>query len=97
VKHTPWFEGEIKPIRVGVYRRRRVPFAHIPSQQKTAVHRFALFDGTNWRTEARTIEDAYKADPADISAYQDLPWQGLTEDEAREEARLLQEGVACNS
>lgn len=94
MKHTPWFEGELKPARPGVYRRRRVPFAHVPSQQKPRQSRYALFDGVAWRTEARTIEDACKAE--DVSAYQALEWQGLKEAEAVEAARLLRE-VACLS
>jgi hypothetical protein len=93
MKHTPWFEGESKPVRVGVFRRRRKLHQHIPSQRGDTVHRYALWDGSAWRTEARTIEDAYKAE--DVSAYQSLDWQGLTEAEAAEEARLREE-AACS-
>ena len=93
MKHTPWFEGELKPQRVGVYRRRRKQHEHVTNRIPKTVHRFNLWDGAAWRCEGRTIEDAYKAE--DVSAYQDCEWQGLTEEEAAEEARLRGE-AACS-
>lgn len=94
MKHTPWFEGEIKPQRVGVYRHRRKAHEHVTNRTPKTVQRFNLWDGQAWRTEARSIEDRLQG--RDISAYQDVEWQGLTEEEAAEEARLRAE-ASCLS
>lgn len=86
-KHTPWFEGQIKPTRVGVYRTRREPYAHIPSQRARAGRvRFNYFDGHVWYPGYPTAEEAYRkglkhVEAHDPGAYQDLEWQGLTEAE----------------
>lgn len=94
MKHTPWFEGQLRPQRVGVYRRRRQVHQHVANQPIKHVQRYALRDGAAWRTEGKTIEDANKAE--DVSAYQELPWQGLTEEEAAEEARLRAEATCLS-
>ena len=98
---TPWFEGEVKPIRVGVYRRRRYPHQHVANKPATRIQRFAYFDGQHWYPEHKSVKaalqhgiDALGTD--DVSAYQECEWQGLTEAEAAEAeaARVELEGAS---
>lgn len=64
---TPWFPGHIKPVHVGVYKRRL--------QDKSL--RYSRWSGTVWHLLARTAFDA--ANELNISGSQCLDWRGLTE------------------
>jgi hypothetical protein len=63
--HTPWFDPGVRPVHVGVYRRRW------PGGP------YACWDGERWRADAATPEVAAAHEAA--SRVQDAPWQGLAD------------------
>ncbi len=65
---TPWFPGDVKPARKGVYERK---YPHTT----TLVATFCLWNGRRWFFGNGTLGDAgYEVMP---SAAQSLPWRGL--------------------
>ena len=66
-KLTPWIDGNIKPVRVGVYQR----------NYSCGAPYYSKFDGSFWHCMCSTIETASEA--LHISVCQDLPWRGLAE------------------
>lgn len=64
---TPWFDGEVKPARVGVYQRR------------TYGDYFAywFFDGSVWLTGGTSTPDVARCG-SKHSPEQDREWRGLT-------------------
>lgn len=64
-KVTPWYPGDVKPVRVGVYERDHVHDV-----------RYSYWNGHYWggwakkRTHARNNKDA-------PSALQSIPWRGI--------------------
>lgn len=66
-KLTPWFPGDVKPVRPGVYERKVVVLRRY----------YSRWTGSRWLT----IEDsAQRAAQSNYqSMYQDLPWRGLAE------------------
>ena len=63
---TQWFEGCLKPKRVGVYQRMYLPHTDVL---------FCFFDGDEWRTNGISPCDA--ATKKFGSLWQDEPWRGL--------------------
>lgn len=66
---TNWFPAKVKPVRVGVYRR-RIPGLGI---------RYSWFNGKEWCALAETVEIADR-DCNVKSFYQNLCWLGLAND-----------------
>lgn len=66
-KLTPWYPGDVKPVRIGVYRR------EYPNQK---LPRYCLWDGARWHWCAATTQDA-EGEGEYISANQNLRWRGL--------------------
>lgn len=67
MKLTPWYPGDVKPVRVGVYERLYY------DGERTC---FSRFDGASWRAGWAGIYRA-QDDWWPRSSYQDLPWRGL--------------------
>jgi len=67
MKLTDWIDGDINPVRVGVYQRNYGNNIW-----------FCKWDGKKWMTWNALIDDAFKSKAE--SPYQDLPWRGLAEE-----------------
>lgn len=65
VKPTPWFPGEAKPVREGVYQR----MYHNNSKDI----RYCFWDGELWHAGYPVIETFSRG----IAHYQNLPWRGI--------------------
>lgn len=70
-KLTKWYQGDQKPVRVGVYER------DIKAFGKT----YSKWDGKNWRCIGWSPDDAENWSFAK-SAYQNSPWRGLASNPA---------------
>lgn len=68
-RYTQWFSPDVKPVHVGVYKRRQRHFGIV----------YALWTGTHWRVGHQDKRNASREFV--ISVHQprsnDLPWQGL--------------------
>lgn len=62
-KRTPWFPGDVKPFRVGVYERELFGIW------------FSRWDGRDWRVSNSTTRGANRE--AAVSPLQSTPWRGL--------------------
>lgn len=69
MKMTPWFPGDVKPVRVGVYQR------HYSFEND----RFCHWNGLFWSNNGRTVDIADQFSEVE-SRVQDLPWRGLAEE-----------------
>jgi hypothetical protein len=67
---TPWFDGDVKPARVGVYERR------YPNPNP---NRYSYWNGLWWMFSGATIEGAASVERT-VSTCQDAAWRGLAED-----------------
>ena len=66
---TPLFPGRVKPVRVGVYERKRLDKGFS----------YAYWNGIRWSVNCRTPAFALKF--AHIhSSFQSRPWRGLAEE-----------------
>lgn len=76
-KLTPWFDGSVKPSRIGVY------------MQKDAFGArdgFQHWDGKLWRGWGHTISEARRLKDLEIDfKHQNDPWRGLAEDPNKSE------------
>lgn len=68
---TPWFDGTVKPVRVGLYQRLMFPgFRHV----------YAWWDGKRWsaasifKTEALVLKGSYARNQIHAQ------WRGLAQD-----------------
>jgi hypothetical protein len=68
MKLTPWFPGDVKPVRVGVYERQ-----YFREQLET---RYSYWSGYKWSTWAPTPKGALDLWYT-VGALQDLPWRGV--------------------
>ena len=67
MKITDWYDGEIKPVYVGVYERKsEYGFSH-----------FSYYNGKSWKQMAFTPEKALKLLSDDDSLFQSLKWRGV--------------------
>lgn len=66
MKRTPWFSGDVKPARPGVYEREYL-FAGV---------KFCLWSGREWKRPAETA--AVAGTNRRRSFQQELYWRGLT-------------------
>lgn len=67
---TPWYSGNIKPVRDGVYQRLYAA-DHV---------QYCLFKGEKWGLSGSSVEDALEEiNVLNSSWYQDLKWRGLSE------------------
>lgn len=64
---TPWFPGDLKPVRVGVYERK----------YDTTQTAYCHFDGQNWRFGTTSLHFASDAASKRLSNAQNLPWRGV--------------------
>ena len=70
-KYTPWFSGDVKPARVGVYQR-----LYFTAPKPVYCH----WDGANWgMPEINRARYAPTTNAGGISGHQNKPWRGLTE------------------
>lgn len=65
-KLTPWFAGEVKPVHVGIYKR-RMPIGSLVYSQ---------WDGARWLLGGTTIAIAVRVSDC-RSMVQSIPWRGL--------------------
>ena len=71
MKLTPWFSGDQKPVRVGVYQRKNSEYEHyIPTSH------FSYWDGAAWCASAHDMLLA-RAYSRYVSLSQNLPWRGV--------------------
>lgn len=71
-KLTPWFPGNVKPVRKGVYER---------DWLDGGPQWFSYWDGKNWCFGDETAEGAkYAANMLHTSAHTNFPWRGLAQD-----------------
>ena len=68
MKETPWFDGKVKPVHVGVYKRR----------SRDGVVIYSRWNGDNWCCGGKDFGIAAK-NPYK-SGFQRWPWCGLDED-----------------
>jgi hypothetical protein len=64
-KLTPWFPGDVKPARVGVYEK----------DLDDGVFKFSLWDGRKWRFCRESVGSALRQ--RERSAWQWANWRGL--------------------
>jgi hypothetical protein len=64
---TPWFDGEVHPVRIGVYER-----------DHCGNFSYSYWSGAEWCFGSLTIGGALLNRVP--SRFQDLPWRGLKED-----------------
>ncbi|MFZ6727389.1 hypothetical protein ACO0K2_18000 [Undibacterium sp. MH2W] len=67
MKLTPWIDGDIKPVRVGVYER----------NYGSAGFAYCKWDGKYFFAGKRSIKEADLA--TSDAFFQNLPWRGLAE------------------
>ena len=67
-KETGWYDGEQKPTRVGVYKRK---------YPRVGTVYFCWWDEDKWGFSCVNAESA-KRNGWNISGFQNLPWCGLT-------------------
>jgi hypothetical protein len=67
-KLTPWFPGDAKPYRPGVYERRGF-----------GTCRFSLWDGSMWRWSYDSVSQAASASRV-RARRQNCDWRGLAEE-----------------
>ena len=70
-KTTPWFSGNVKPVRDGVYER------DYGGKGEPAHIVFGRFSGGLWMCGDKTAERA--ALEVCATSFQDEPWRGLAE------------------
>lgn len=73
-KLTPWFPGDVKPVRMGAYMRK----------YEDGMTVYCKWNGLCWLCAASTARNA--ANETVPSGWQSLPWRGLAQDPAKEEA-----------
>lgn len=70
MKKTPWFDGAVKPVHVGVYERR------IPHTSNTAYWRW---DGKQWSFGGHDVPSlTFKTHRPAFN--QSLPWRGIVKE-----------------
>lgn len=72
---TPWFPGDVKPVRPGVYATRD-PFG----EWDGCTYKF--WSGRLWGYASLTVYDAYGSKHLGPSSLQDNEWRGLASDPA---------------
>jgi hypothetical protein len=65
---TPWFDGEVHPVRIGVYER-----DHYGNLE------YSYWSGGGWNFAAKTVGGALLSQTQ--SRFQDLPWRGLLKED----------------
>jgi hypothetical protein len=65
---TPWFDGEVHPVRIGVYER-----DHYGNLE------YSYWSGGGWNFAAKTVGSALLNKVP--SRFQDLPWRGLLKED----------------
>lgn len=65
MKLTPWFTGDQKPVRVGVYQRKQGESSH-----------YSYWCGDPWGASAHDMMSAKAYSPY-ASLSQNLPWRGV--------------------
>jgi hypothetical protein len=76
---TPWFDGHVKPVRVGLYQRK---LSFVGREWV-----WSWWSGTHWGLFSLSPSVAVKAGKH-RSGHQHLPWRGLCEKPTRATARI---------
>lgn len=74
VEVTDWFDGDVEPVRKGLYQR--------AVMRRAAPHQVAVYsywDGQRWSFNGSTPKEAYR-DRKFRSLSQFLPWRGLAQE-----------------
>lgn len=69
-KLTPWFPGNVKPVRVGVYERKPTEFTGLGGK-------YSFWNGNKWLLSAETIQEAAEEGCWVWSFEQKTPWRGV--------------------
>lgn len=73
-KLTPWFQGDVKPARVGVYTR-----DDSDTDCDNGLPAYSHWNGSRWGHLCGS-KDIAQRNVDYVSAYQSLPWRGLASD-----------------
>ena len=77
---TPWFSGDLKPVRPGVYERM---FSTWTGRHDLV--QFCYFDGSAWYMHGDTVEQALSRTLLGVTASQSLRWRGVVREIAIKE------------
>lgn len=77
---TPWFSGDLKPVRPGVYERM---FSTWTGRHDLV--QFSYFDGNHWYLAGETVSDALNRMSLGATMSQSLPWRGVVREIAIKE------------
>ena len=69
---TPWFRGDEKPVRPGVYERMYSSWTG-----RHDLVQFCYFDGSAWYMHGDTVEQALSRTTHGATLNQSLPWRGV--------------------
>lgn len=75
MKRTDWFDGEVKPVRAGVYERKYTVNNEVY---------FAYWSGTKWYNARDTVKravDSYNWGLASYTKLDHTKWRGLTSEQ----------------
>jgi hypothetical protein len=75
MKLTPWYPGEIKPVREGVYQRL---YPYLSKKEGAIV--YCYYEDEKWKSAALSAEKASLSQNKEFaSLYQNYNWRGLSE------------------
>jgi hypothetical protein len=72
---TDWFDGKIKPVRVGVYEQGTEQYGQLSNKKHITGGVFSYWDGKVWRGMETNIKYLYKDNIKCV--FQEEPWRGL--------------------
>lgn len=81
MKKTPWFTGQVNPVRPGVYQR---DYRQAKNCDRVVGIAFNHWDGKKWSLFDSTANGAERSEEL-WSSHQDLPWRGLASNPAAKE------------
>ena len=71
MKTTPWFTGDVKPVRVGLYQRQGT---------SRGCYLYSYWNGAYWCCMATDLSHAQELGRMNVqSMFKSLKWRGLTE------------------
>lgn len=71
MKLTPWFSGDQKPVRVGVYQR------HYINHKGYIELRYCWWNGYGFCTSWKSPDSAERNKDMGLSLEQQMPWRGV--------------------
>lgn len=69
MKLTDWYNGNIKPVHIGVYERK----------SNHGLNAYSYWDGNHWKMFGATPLNAEESQCGDNSVFQTLPWRGIAD------------------